>query len=147
VRSPLPAALHLPNVRRSERKVNARAERLIELLGLGNYRDKFIRELSTGTRRLVDLASVVATNPKVLLLDEPSAGVAQRETEELGPIIERIRFEVGCSILIIEHDMPLISAVSDELLALEQGRVVTRGAPATVLDDPRVVAAYVGASA
>jgi branched-chain amino acid transport system ATP-binding protein len=133
-------------VRRSERRTAARAERLIDLLGLGPHRDKFLRDLSTGTRRLVDLASVVATEPKVLLLDEPAAGVAQRETEQLGPIIERIRFEVGCAILIIEHDLPLISAVSDELLALEQGAVVTRGLPAAVLDDARVVAAYVGAT-
>ena len=144
VRSPFPAAFHLPNVRRAERRTAARAERLIDLLGLGPHRDKFLRDLSTGTRRLVDLASVVATEPKVLLLDEPAAGIAQRETEQLGPIIERIRFEVGCAILVIEHDLPLISAVSDELIALEQGAVVTRGSPAAVLDDPRVVAAYVG---
>ncbi len=144
VRSPFPAALHLPTVRKSERRLAARAERLVDLIGLGPHRDKFLRELSTGTRRLVDLASVIATEPSVLLLDEPAAGIAQKETEQLGPIIERIRFEVGCAIIIIEHDLPLVSAVSDELLALVQGAVVTRGAPATVLDDPRVVSAYVG---
>jgi len=143
-KSALMAGLHLPMVRKAERKVALRAERILELLGLGVHRDKFLRELSTGTRRLVDLACVVATEPKVLLLDEPSAGVAQKETEELGPILERIRYEVGCAILLIEHDMPLISAVSDELLALEQGAVVTRGAPTDVLNHPQVIAAYLG---
>jgi branched-chain amino acid transport system ATP-binding protein len=139
-------ALHLPQVRKAERKVALRADRLLDLLGLGPHREKFLRELSTGTRRLVDLASVVATEPKVLLLDEPSSGVAQKETEELGPILERIRFEVGCAILIIEHDMPLISAVSDELIALELGAVVTRGEPVDVLNHPLVIAAYLGGS-
>jgi branched-chain amino acid transport system ATP-binding protein len=146
VKSPILGALHLPQVRKAERKVALRADRLLDLLGLGPQREKFLRELSTGTRRLVDLASVVATEPKVLLLDEPSAGVAQKETEELGPILERIRFEVGCAILIIEHDMPLISAVSDELIALELGAVVTRGAPVDVLNHPLVIAAYLGSS-
>jgi branched-chain amino acid transport system ATP-binding protein len=143
-KSALMAGLHLPMVRKAERKVALRAERIIDLLGLGVHRDKFLRELSTGTRRLVDLGCVVATEPKVLLLDEPSAGVAQKETEELGPILERIRYEVNCAILLIEHDMPLISAVSDELLALEQGAVVTRGTPTEVLNHPRVIAAYLG---
>jgi ABC-type branched-subunit amino acid transport system ATPase component/predicted MFS family arabinose efflux permease len=146
VRNPILGALHLPQVRKAERKVQLRTDRLIELLGLGPFRDKFLRDLSTGSRRLVDLAAVVATEPKVLLLDEPSAGVAQKETEEMGPLLERIRHEVGCAILLIEHDMPLISAVSDELLALEQGRVVTRGLPDDVLNHPQVIAAYLGTS-
>jgi ABC-type branched-subunit amino acid transport system ATPase component len=80
----------------------------------------------------------------VLLLDEPSSGVAQRETEELGPLLTRIRYETGCSILIIEHDMPLITAVSDELVALNLGRIVTRGRPDEVLEHPDVVASYLG---
>jgi branched-chain amino acid transport system ATP-binding protein len=146
VKSPILGALHLPNVAKAERKAQLRAERLIELMGLGAFRDKFVRELSTGTRRLVDLAAVVATEPKVLLLDEPTAGVAQKETEEFGPLLERIRFEVGCAILLIEHDMPLISAVSDELIALELGAVVTRGEPNDVLNHPQVVASYLGTS-
>ena len=98
--------------------------RLLELLELGAYRDKFVKELSTGLRRIVDLACVLATEPKVLLLDEPSSGIAQAEAEGLAPLLRRIRYETGCSILIIEHDMPLISAVSDELLALDRGAVV-----------------------
>ena len=103
-----------------------------------------MRELSTGTRRIVDLACCMAAEPKVLLLDEPSSGISQKESEELGPLLQRIRYETGCTLLLIEHDMPLIMSVSDELLALELGAVVTRGAPTEVVEHPQVVASYLG---
>jgi ABC-type branched-subunit amino acid transport system ATPase component/MFS family permease len=146
VHSALLSALQLPQARRAEKRVRLRAERLVELLELGAYRDKFVKELSTGLRRIVDLACVLATEPQVLLLDEPSSGIAQAEAEGLAPLLRRVRFETGCSILIIEHDMPLISAVSDELIALEQGRFVVRGRPAEVLEDERVIESYLGTS-
>jgi ABC-type branched-subunit amino acid transport system ATPase component/MFS family permease len=139
-------ALQLPQVRQSERRVRRRADQLIELLGIEAYRDKFIKELSTGLRRVTDLACVLATEPRVLLLDEPSSGIAQAEAESLGPLLQRVRRETGCSILIIEHDMPLIARVADELIALEQGRVVMRDAPDVVLNDPRVIESYLGTS-
>jgi ABC-type branched-subunit amino acid transport system ATPase component/sugar phosphate permease len=144
VRNTLLNALSTPQARRSERRVRARAERLIELLELGSYRDKFVRELSTGLRRVVDLACVLATEPKVLLLDEPSSGIAQAEAEGLAPLLRRVRFETGCSILIVEHDMPMISAVADELVALERGTVLLRGTPEDVLNDDRVIESYLG---
>ena len=144
VRSTTMAALHLPNVSRSETKLNRRAERLIRLLALGDNRDKFVRELSTGTRRIVDLACMMAADPRVLLLDEPSSGIAQKEAEELGPLLERIKYETGCSMLLIEHDMPLIMSVADELIALDLGTVVTRGRPVEVVEHPQVVASYLG---
>jgi ABC-type branched-subunit amino acid transport system ATPase component/MFS family permease len=144
IKSGVLAAVAAPQARRSERRVRARAEKLIELMGLEAYRDKFIKELSTGLRRIVDLACVLAAEPTVLLLDEPSSGIAQAEAEGLAPLLRRVRFETGCSILIIEHDMPLISAVSDELVALERGRVVVQGTPEVVLNDERVVSAYLG---
>ena len=145
-KSTLGAALHLPNIRNAERGIERRIDRLIRLMNLDEFRDKFVRELSTGSRRIVDLACVMACDPKVLLLDEPSSGIAQREAEELGALLQRIRWETGCSILIIEHDMSLISAVSDELLALDLGVVVTRGAAKDVLEHPQVVASYLGTS-
>jgi ABC-type branched-subunit amino acid transport system ATPase component len=80
------------------------------------------------------------------LLDEPSSGIAQKETEELPALLDRIKYETGCALLIIEHDMQLISAISDELVAMELGHVVLRGRPEDVLNDPRVVAAYLGNS-
>ena len=144
VRNPVLGALRLPNVRRAEAQLRKRADRLIGMLNLEPFRDKFVRELSTGTRRVVDLACVLASDPVVLLLDEPSSGIAQRESEELGPLLQRIKLEADCSILIIEHDMSLISSVSDELVALETGRVVLRGTPEAVLGDPRVIASYLG---
>jgi branched-chain amino acid transport system ATP-binding protein len=144
VRDPVAAALHLPSVQDSETAVTTRVEELIELLGLGAYRDKFVRELSTGTRRVVDLACVLAQRPSVLLLDEPSSGIAQREAEALGPMLRRVRDELGASLLLIEHDLPLLSSVSDRVIALDLGRVVTEGTPAEVVEHPAVVASYLG---
>ncbi len=101
-------------------------------------------ELSTGSRRIVDLAMAIAHDPTVLILDEPSSGIAQKETEALGPLLKRIQRETGCAMLIIEHDMPLITSVSDEMLALELGAVVVRGTPDEVISNPRVVSSYLG---
>ncbi|MEY2424686.1 MAG: branched-chain amino acid transport system ATP-binding protein [Actinomycetota bacterium] len=146
VRSTFLAAFGAPQARRAERRLRLRADRLIELLELGAFRDKFVSELSTGLRRIVDLACVLAAEPRVLLLDEPSSGIAQAEAEGLGPLLSRVRFETGCSMLIVEHDMPLISAVSDELLALELGAQIARGTPEEVLNDELVINAYLGTS-
>jgi branched-chain amino acid transport system ATP-binding protein len=147
VRDPIAAALHLPAVLDSEEVVAHRADELIAMLGLEAFRDKFVRELSTGTRRVVDLACVVAHGPRVLLLDEPSSGIAQREAEALGPLLLRIREELGTSLVVIEHDLPLLRAVADRLIALDLGVVIADGPPAVVVADPRVVAAYLGEDA
>jgi branched-chain amino acid transport system ATP-binding protein len=141
---PVSTALSLPWVRRSEKRVADRVEEIIELMGLTAFRDKFISELSTGSRRVVDLACVIAHEPTVLLLDEPSSGMAQKETEAMGPLLLRVKEATGCTMLLIEHDMPLVTSVSDELIALETGRVVVRGKPKAVTTDPRVVEAYLG---
>jgi branched-chain amino acid transport system ATP-binding protein len=146
VRDPVAAALNLPAVADSERRVAARVDELLELMGLGAFADKFVSELSTGSRRIVDLACVLAHEPDVLLFDEPSSGIAQRETEALGPLLLRIRETTGASLLVIEHDMPLITAVSDRMLALDLGRTVVDGAPDEVVDHPAVVASYLGTS-
>ncbi len=142
--NPTAAAIFSPAQRAEEHAINQRVDELIELLGLGAFRTKFISELSTGTRRIVDLAASLAHEPKVLLLDEPSSGIAQREAEALAPLIERIKTQLGCALLVIEHDMPLISTVSDRLIALETGAVIAQGSPAEVLADPIVVASYLG---
>ena len=144
VRDPLAAALHLPAVADSEAAVHQRVEELIELMGLGAFRDKFVHELSTGSRRIVDLACILAHQPTVLLLDEPSSGIAQREAEALGPLLLRIRDSLGASILVIEHDLPLLASVSDRLIALDLGEIIAQGAPDAVVHDPAVVAAYLG---
>ncbi|HUP84935.1 MAG TPA: MFS transporter [Acidimicrobiales bacterium] len=144
VRDHLAAALNLPAVQEAEEDVAWTVEDLIELMNLGAFRDKFVAELSTGSRRIVDLAMSIAHDPSVLLLDEPSSGIAQKETEALGPLLKRIQRETGCSMLVIEHDMPLITSVSDEMIALELGAVVVRGTPDEVISNPRVVSSYLG---
>ncbi|MEA3075749.1 MAG: hypothetical protein QOF60_657 [Actinomycetota bacterium] len=144
VRDPIAAALALPAVAEVEEEVAWSVHELIELLGLDAFRNKFVGELSTGSRRIVDLAMAIAHRPSVLLLDEPSSGIAQRETEALGPLLMRIKDEVGCSLLVIEHDMPLITAVSDTMIALELGAVIATGSPQEVVNHPRVVASYLG---
>ncbi len=143
-RDPVAAALRLPASVDSERAAEARAEELIDLLGLGGFRDRPTGELSTGTRRIVELACLLAQDPDVVLLDEPTAGVAQAETEALVPLLRRVQAETGCSMVVIEHDMGLLSSLCDEFVALDQGRVIARGTPADVLADPGVVASYLG---
>jgi branched-chain amino acid transport system ATP-binding protein len=144
VRDHVSALFATPAMRESEADVAYTVDDLIELMGLQAYRDKFVSELSTGSRRIVDLAMSIAHDPIVLLLDEPSSGIAQRETEALGPLLQRIRQETGCAMLVIEHDMPLITSVSDEILALELGGVVLQGTADVVMNDPRVVTSYLG---
>ena len=121
-----------------------RVDELVELMNLGAYRRSFVRELSTGTRRVVDLACQVAHRPTVILLDEPSSGIAQREVEALAPLLRRLRDEMGAALVVIEHDMPLVSSISDRLVALDQGRVVTIGPPGEVPTHPAVVESSLG---
>jgi branched-chain amino acid transport system ATP-binding protein len=144
VKDPIAAALYLPAVIDSEAAVDERVEELIEFMGLEAFRDKFTHELSTGSRRIVDLACVLAHEPTVLLLDEPSSGIAQREAEALGPLMVKIRDQLGASLLVIEHDLPLLSSVSDRMIAMDLGRVIASGPPADVVHDPHVVASYLG---
>jgi len=138
------AALHLPASYESELAARERVTELIDVMGLGAFGEKLIGELSTGSRRIVDLACILAQDPQIVLLDEPSGGVAQRETEALGPLLERVQEFTGCSILIIEHDMPLLSFICDTMIALETGSVIAVGTPKEVLNHPRVVESYLG---
>jgi branched-chain amino acid transport system ATP-binding protein len=146
VRDPLRPALRLPSSFDAEQRVSTRVDELVELLGLGAYRNKFLRELSTGTRRIVDLACLVAHRPTVVLLDEPSSGIAQRESEALAPLLRRLRDEMGASLVVIEHDVPLVASVADRLVAMDAGRVIASGVPETVLVDPAVVESYLGST-
>jgi len=143
-RDPFSAAFRLPAHIDSELSVSARVEELLGLFGIEDYRDLFTAELSTGTRRIVELACAVGHQPGVLLLDEPAAGIAQREVEALSALLWRIRDDLGCSIVVVEHDMPLIAGLVDRLVALEGGTVIAEGDPDDVLTDPRVIASYLG---
>ena len=143
-KDPIAAALYLPTAFDSEASVRHRVDELIELMNLEVYRHRRIRELSTGTRRIVDLACVVGHRPTVVLLDEPSSGIAQREVEALAPVIVRMRDQMGSALLVIEHDMNLLASIADRIIALDQGQVIAEGPPHEVLHDHRVVASYLG---
>jgi branched-chain amino acid transport system ATP-binding protein len=143
-RSAIAAAVRWPAVYDDEQRTALRVHELIELMHLGDYRNAFVRELSTGTRRIVDLACIAAHRPVMVMLDEPSGGIAQREVEALAPVLRRLRDEMGACLLVIEHDIPLISSISDRLVALDQGAVLTSGAPSDVLLHPEVIESYLG---
>jgi ABC-type branched-subunit amino acid transport system ATPase component/ABC-type branched-subunit amino acid transport system permease subunit len=136
--------LWLPPATRAERSKRADAAELIDFLGLGRYADRFIAELSTGTRRIVELACLLAVAPRVLCLDEPTAGVAQREAEAFGPLIKRVQQELDATMILVEHDLPLILAISDRVYCMEAGAVIAEGIPAEVRENPLVVSSYLG---
>lgn len=142
-----PTVLYLPGATRAERRRRAEAAELIDFLGLGRYADHHVADLSTGTRRIVELCAVCAVAPRVLCLDEPTAGVAQREAEAFVPLIRRIRDELDATLVIVEHDLPLVLALADRVVCLEAGRVIAEGPPAAMRSNPRVVASYLGTDA
>jgi ABC-type branched-subunit amino acid transport system ATPase component/ABC-type branched-subunit amino acid transport system permease subunit len=144
VREPMAYAFRLGAAVRSEADVAFTVDETIELMGLGRYQDAFVSDLSTGTRRIVELACAFAHAPSVLLLDEPAAGIAQREVEGLQQVLLQVRAETGASLAVIEHDIPLLSAISDTLVCMHLGQVIAQGAPAAVLAEPSVVASYLG---
>jgi ABC-type branched-subunit amino acid transport system ATPase component/ABC-type branched-subunit amino acid transport system permease subunit len=134
----------LAGVGRADRQREARARELLELFGLDRYRHTEVGALSTGTRRIAELACLVSLEPTLLLLDEPSSGVAQAEVEALGDVLSSVRRYLGATMIVIEHDIPLVSSISDRLVAMETGTVLALGTPQEVLDDPAVVESYLG---
>ena len=140
----LSTAFSLPSATRAERSKHSDADDLIGFLGLGRYADAFVADLSTGTRRIVELAGLLALDARILCLDEPTAGIAQRETEAFGPLLKQIQQELGATMIVIEHDMPMIMTLSDRVYCLEAGQVIAEGAPDEVRNDPLVVASYLG---
>ncbi|GAC1586321.1 MAG: hypothetical protein NVS3B21_00350 [Acidimicrobiales bacterium] len=144
VRDPLACIFRVGATVESEAAVRTEVNDLLEILGLGRWRDSFIAELSTGTRRMVELACALAHRPSVLLLDEPSSGIAQRETEALGGVLLDIRRELGATLVVIEHDIPMITGIADRLVCLHLGGIIAEGMPQDVLHHPAVVASYLG---
>jgi branched-chain amino acid transport system ATP-binding protein len=144
VREPVASVLGVAAALRSEAAVAQRVDELMATFNLEPFRNSFINELSTGSRRVVELACAYAHEPSVLILDEPSSGLAQREAEAMVELIMDIKDRTRAAIAIIEHDIPVVTALSDEVLCMHLGRVLARGAPDTVLTDEEVVAAYLG---
>ena len=122
----------------------ASVDELLALMSLDEYGDAFVHELSTGTRRIVDLACALAHEPSVLLLDEPSSGLAQAEAEALAPLLVDVRDRLGTSLVVIEHDVPILRSVAERLVALDLGRVVASGPTDEVLRDPAVSRGFGG---
>jgi ABC-type branched-subunit amino acid transport system ATPase component len=142
--TPIAAMLRLPSWRRDEVLAREMVERMFEIVDLRPWRTRFPWELSYGTLRFLEFASVLSLRPKVLLLDEPATGIQQKEVEALGPMLKRIRDETGCAIFLIEHDMGLLFGVSERVYALDFGKVICEGTPAEVAEDPLVLESYLG---
>ncbi len=141
---PASAALRLPVRQIAEYETTLRVDDLIDLMGLGRLAHHRTGELSTGQRRLVDIACSLAHHPKLLLLDEPSSGVAQSEAEELVPVLQSLRTNLGATLIVVEHDMAIASELASRMVALDQGQVLTTGSAHDVLNHPRVIEAYLG---
>ena len=134
----------LPRVRALEIEHREAAEKVIDFLDLQPYRDRLIVNLPYGIRKVVELARALCTRPKLLLLDEPSSGLSVEETEEMAFWIQDIRTLLGITVLMVEHDMSLVSAVSDRVLALNYGRTLTQGTAREVQEHAEVIKAYLG---
>ena len=142
----LSTTLQAPWARRAERTKRELVDGVISSFGLDRFRRHRTSELSTGTRRVVDLASVVLARPRLLLLDEPTAGIAQRESEAFIPLLRRLHQVTGSTIVLVEHDVPLVFELCSKVVVMETGRVVSSGPGPDVRRDPRALAAYLGAS-
>ena len=137
--------LFLPRVATLESEHREVAEKVIDFLDLQPYRDSVIVNLPYGVRKVVEMARALCLEPKLLLLDEPSSGLSVEETEEMAFWIQDIRSVLGITVLMVEHDMSLVSAVSERVLALNYGRSIALGTAREVQDDPEVIRAYLGA--
>jgi ABC-type branched-subunit amino acid transport system ATPase component len=144
--SVLSTTLSLPWARRAERTKRQAVDRVIDSFGLARFRHHSTAHLSTGTRRVVDLASIVLAGPRLLLLDEPTAGIAQREAEAFIPLLRRLHEVTNSTILLVEHDVPLVFDLCSHIVVMQAGSVVAAGTPDEVRGDPRALAAYLGAS-
>ena len=130
--------------REAELQAREKAEQVIDFLDLQHHRDSMVAGLPYGVRKVVELARALCTEPRLLLLDEPSSGLNVEETGDMAFWIQDIQHELGITVLMVEHDMSLVSRVSDRVLAMNQGEVLAVGTPREVQNDPGVIEAYLG---
>ena len=143
----LDAILSTPKAKREEKETVEKAYRLLEKVGLADVADEFSSNLSYGAQRRLEIARALATDPFLLLLDEPAAGMNPHETHELDELIVRIRAEEKVSILLIEHDMKLVMSISDRIYVVEYGKEIAQGTPREIKENPKVIEAYLGEEA
>ena len=143
----LDAILGTPKAKREEKETVEKAYRLLEKVGLADVADEFSSNLSYGAQRRLEIARALATDPFLLLLDEPAAGMNPHETHELDELIVRIRAEEKVSILLIEHDMKLVMSISDRIYVVEYGKEIAQGTPREIKENPKVIEAYLGEEA
>ena len=136
-----------PKARAAELQAREAVERVIDLLDLQHHRESLVHGLPYGVRKVVELARALCTEPKLILLDEPSSGLNVEETDDMAFWIDDIRHELGVTVLMVEHDMTLVSRVSDRVLAMNQGETLAVGTPAEVQANPAVIEAYLGSAA
>jgi ABC-type branched-subunit amino acid transport system ATPase component len=138
------ALLRLPRQRREEAAERRRTEQILDDLGLAAHAHSVIRDLPYGVQKLVELARALALEPKLLLLDEPAAGMNNREVETLGQTLKSLQQRTGATLLLIEHSMPLVMSISDTITVMHNGRFLAEGTPRDIESHPEVVAAYLG---
>ena len=136
--------LHLPAYREKEHEMNRRARNLLKIFDLDEQADLKASQLPYGKQRKLEIARALATNPKLLLLDEPAAGMNPNETEELMQTVRSVRDQFGIAILLIEHDMNFVMGICEEIAVLDYGRMIARGDGKAIRNNPKVIAAYLG---